>query len=89
MLANQRGFITSLIFILFIIVLFTLNIGAFSLSTEKVLSILSKPFLSQHTSFTPMEYHIVWHVRLPRIIMAFFSGGDLSDEWCNTTGRFS
>ena len=21
-----------------------------------------------------MEYHIVWHVRLPRIIMAFFQG---------------
>ncbi|MDC4236219.1 FecCD family ABC transporter permease [Pasteurella multocida] len=88
MLANQRGFITSLIFILFIIVLFTLNIGTFSLSTGKVLSILSKPFLSQHASFTPMEYHIVWHVRLPRIIMAFFSGGILAMSGATLQGVF-
>lgn len=85
---NQRTILAALIFLAFLTALLSLGIGAFPLPLNKSITILCQPFSTQSELFSGVEHHIIWHIRFPRIIMAFCAGAALALSGATLQGIF-
>ena len=61
-----------ILILLFVLVWLNINSGSINISLSEIFDILSR------TAEESAAYHIVWDIRLPRIIAALLLGGALS-----------
>ena len=62
----------------FVIAIFSLGVGTYSMSVSSIVEALTQPLF--HFSHAPsaIEHQIIWNVRLPRVLMALGAGAGLS-----------
>lgn len=53
-------------------------LGQYPLPLDKVLRILLSPVVTLEENWKPVEYKLVWLIRLPRLVAAMFVGGSLA-----------
>ncbi|GAA5106418.1 iron ABC transporter permease [Orbus sasakiae] len=56
----------------------SLGMGHFALSPTKIMMILVSPFYDHAHNASVLEQQVIWNIRLPRILLAFFVGGGLA-----------
>lgn len=69
-----------LIVALIVIAITTVAIGPVSVPVKNVIAILKDSFLrtASPDSYSQSQYHIIWNIRMPRILMAIIAGTGLS-----------
>ncbi len=66
------------IFILFFILLISINIGNVDIDIKETLSIINHKLFSNETNVKSTKVFIIWNIRFPRILLATLVGGSLS-----------
>ncbi|MDU8924796.1 iron ABC transporter permease [Pasteurellaceae bacterium LIM206] len=74
-----------LIFLVFGTALFALTVGTFPIGISKLLDIL---FSVNHADFNTTEQHVIWNVRLPRILTSLLAGAALALSGATLQGVF-
>jgi ABC-type Fe3+-siderophore transport system, permease component len=67
-----------LIFIIIGLALFSLFLGHYSITVSETFNILSQPFSKKQDYPFTIHQQIIWQVRIPRILLAFFAGASLA-----------
>lgn len=86
---HQRWKLPPLILIAILVTLCSLHIGAFSVPFAKLFPILYRPFTLESELFTAVEHHIIWQIRIPRIMIAFCAGAVLALSGAALQGVFN
>lgn len=68
--------------------LVSLSLGAYQVPFAQVLSIVLEPIGLGVTSYEPMQYNVLWNIRLPRVLMATLVGGGLGIAGASLQGLF-
>ncbi|KEO72146.1 FecCD family ABC transporter permease [Anditalea andensis] len=87
-LSNRKNYVLiGLGVLLFIVVLFSLQSGAYTIPSVDVLKILSSHF-GADTGATSIQKNVLLHIRLPRLLMALMVGGGLGIAGAALQGLF-
>lgn len=86
--AYPRRTIALLVLATLAVGVFSLGLGQYHLSLGNILTILKTPFYTDGAPFSATEHHIVWTVRLPRVLMAFCAGSALALSGAALQGVF-
>lgn len=70
------------------IMLVSLGLGRYSLEPIQVIRVLTEPLLGAQADISNVERQIIWMVRLPRILLAFFAGAGLALSGAALQGVF-
>ena len=90
---NKGGILISLAAFLFIMILLSLMVGAFSMSPVTILAILVAPVASLvgidlSSSFTAIEETVFWNIRMPRVMLGILTGVSLAVAGAAMQGLF-
>ncbi|WP_294964687.1 iron ABC transporter permease [uncultured Gilliamella sp.] len=77
LLPHQRILI-GLIVITLGLALFSLFLGHYLISVNQIFNLLSSPFYVNQDQLLTFQQQIIWQVRIPRILLAFFAGAGLA-----------
>ncbi|WP_352420635.1 iron ABC transporter permease [Proteiniborus sp.] len=72
----------------FILIILTLFIGRYPIPLKNIISVLIDPLLNNQSSLPEPFYTIVWHIRMPRAIVAALVGASLAVSGAAFQGLF-
>lgn len=75
---SNKSTLIGLIIITIALALMSLFLGHYSMSIDKTFNILIQPFSNDQNHLNTIQQQIIWQVRLPRILLAFFAGANLA-----------
>ncbi|MDF7667810.1 iron ABC transporter permease [Orbaceae bacterium ESL0727] len=73
-----RVICSSVIGLTILLMLFSLGLGHYFLSLQQIIAILVSPVYQLNGAISDIDMQVIWQIRLPRILSAFFVGGGLA-----------